>query len=321
MIRVVKPGALMTIQDLGRPGLEHWGVAPAGAADALALRAANLLLGNPEGAPAIEMSLVGPTLEFTAEHRIAITGGDAPIRLFHPSVDQPQARPVWAAFGVRAGQQLEIGALTRGARLYLAVQGGIVAERPLGSASTHRPSKLGPALVGRGAQIRACTHPEPGRFHPLRRLFASVHLEAWREAHQAGHIDLRMTPGPDFSCLTDETAALLTGSVFAVHADSDRIALRFTGPALPVRADLPSRALPLGAVQVDPAGALFIMGVDAPTTGNYPILGSVVSADLWKLGQMRAGDAARLRFVTQVEAEDAMRTQEDWLASVAAKPR
>jgi allophanate hydrolase subunit 2 len=236
-------------------------------------------------------------------------------------VDQPQARPVWAAFGVRAGQQLEIGALTRGTRLYLAVQGGIAVDRPLGSASTHRPSKLGPALVGRGAQIRACTHPDPGRFHPLRRLFASVHLEAWREAQQAGHIDLRMTPGPDFQSLTDETAALLTASVFAVHPDSDRIALRFTGPALTLRADPPSRALPIGAVQVDPKGALFIMGVDAPTTGNYPILGSVISADLWKIGQRRAGDAARLRFITQPEAEQAMRLQEEWLASVLAKPK
>ena len=160
-IRVEKPGFLSTIQDLGRPGYAHLGISAAGAADPLALRLGNLLLGNDAGAAAIEMTLVGGTLAFESHAVVALTGADFEARL------EGREAPMWEAFDVRAGERLTLGTARSGVRCMVCVRGGIDAPRVLGSASTHLRSGVG-GLAGRalGAgdalQIGTASESRPG---------------------------------------------------------------------------------------------------------------------------------------------------------------
>src|SRR5215831_18928228 len=132
LIRVIKPGFLTTVQDLGRPGFAHLGVSPAGAADSLSFRLANRMVGNPSNTPALEITLVGPTLEFDAPARVAIFGA-------HTSTALPRN----TAFEVARGEKLAVGSLLDGARTYLAVGGGLAVPTVMNSCSTFLPASLG----------------------------------------------------------------------------------------------------------------------------------------------------------------------------------
>ena len=135
--KVLNPGLLTTIQDLGRPGYFHLGIPIGGAMDRLALRAANLLVGNDQGAAALESVFMGPQLEFEKDATVAVTGADLPAR-----VDGVEKEP-WTAFKVKAGQVLTFDYLRAGARAYIAVSGGITTPQYLGSRSTYAIGALG----------------------------------------------------------------------------------------------------------------------------------------------------------------------------------
>lgn len=315
MIRILKPGMLTTVQDLGRHGYTHWGIAPAGAADPVALRAGNRILGNPESAAALEITMLGPHIEFLEDHLVAITGGDAPLQLFDPSSAEEHTRPVWSTFLVTAGQVLRIGPLSRGSRLYLCVHGGIHVPDLLGSRASYLPGNLGPAPLQRDDLL--AIGPAPDKRPRLRRLLPALHLEAWREAAHLGYAPLRVTPGPQFDDFSDSAQNALLDADFEVAGDSDRLGLRLAGPHIdaPFDGQMPTQGVPLGAVQIPPSGQPILLGVDAQTTGGYPILASVISADLWKLGQLRPRDKVRFQPVLDDEARRLLLAQEVWLAA------
>jgi antagonist of KipI len=291
-IRVLSPGLQTTVQDLGRFGYTHFGVSASGAADPLALRAGNLLVGNVENAAALEMTLVGGAFEFETDAVIALTGSDFGAGL-----------PLWTAVEIKAGETVRCGATRSGARGYLAVRGGIGVPRVMGSASVHivtgvggRPLRAGDALPIGGAAIRRPRAVGP-RGRPRAPEFA-----------RSG--PLRVTPGPQAHWFSGE----LYGAAYQVAEESDRMGIRLRGPAIPSPAGhMLTEGVPLGAIQVPPDGQPIILFVEHQTTGGYPKPANVISADFWRLGQLRPRDEVRFERVTLQQALDLLRQQEQWL--------
>jgi KipI family sensor histidine kinase inhibitor len=287
-IRVISPGLQTTVQDLGRFGYTHFGVSASGAADPLALRAGNLLVGNAENAAALEMTLVGGSFEFEVDAVIALTGSDFGAGL-----------PLWTAVEIKAGVTVRCGATRSGARGYLAVRGGIGVPRVMGSASVHvmtgvggRPLRAGDVLPIGGAAIR---RPR------------AVPRRAPKFAHTG---PLRVTPGPQAHWFSDE----LYAAAYQVAEESNRMGIRLRGPAIPSPAGhMLTEGVPLGAIQVPPDGQPIILFVEHQTTGGYPKPANVISADFWRLGQLRPRDEVSFERVTLEQALDLLREQEQWL--------
>jgi antagonist of KipI len=289
-IRVLSPGLQTTVQDMGRFGWAHYGVSASGAADALALRAANLLVGNAENAAALEMTLVGGTFEFEQAATVAATGSDFSGEMPH-----------WTAFEVRGGQTLRFGATRSGARAYLAVRGGLAVPLTMGSASVHVMSGVGGRPVRAGDVLEigdaATGRPRPGAALPP---FAF-----------SG--PLRVTAGPQAEGFGEE----LYASAYTVSEESNRMGLRLRGPAIPSPAGgMLTEGTPLGAVQVPPDGQPIILFVEHQTTGGYPKPANVISADFWRLGQLRPRDPVLFELVSMEQAIELLRQQERWLYSL-----
>jgi antagonist of KipI len=290
-IRVLSPGLQTTVQDLGRFGWAHFGVSASGAADALALRAGNLLVGNAENAAALEMTLVGATLEFDAPAVIALTGSDFGAAL-----------PLWRAVEVKAGDTIRCGPTRTGARCYLAARGGLAVPKVMGSASVHvmtgvggRPLRKGDVLpIGddtvRKARVAQATPPG---------------------GQPAG--TLRVTPAAQADWFGDE----LFAAAYAVAEESNRMGLRLRGPAIPSPSGhMLTEGVPLGAIQVPPDGQPIVLFVEHQTTGGYPKPANVISADFWRLGQLRPRDQVSFERVTIEQAVDLLREQEKWIYSL-----
>jgi len=287
-IRVISPGTQTTVQDLGRFGWAHFGVSASGAADPLALRAGNLLVGNAENAAALEMTLVGGAFEFESDAVIALTGSDFGAGL-----------PLWSAVEIKAGQVVSCGATRSGARCYLTVRGGIGVPKVMGSASVHVMTGVGGRALRAGQVLPiggdAIRRPRP----PARGVPEYVR----------GGL-LRVTPGPQAEWFA---ADLYTGA-YEVTEESNRMGLRLRGPAIPSPSGhMLTEGVPLGAIQVPPDGQPIILFVEHQTTGGYPKPANVTSADFWRLGQLRPRDSVRFEQVSIEQAIDLLRDQEQWL--------
>ncbi len=304
-IHVLHPGFLTTVQDLGRPGWAHQGVSASGAADALSLRLGNRLCGNPEGAPALEMTLVGGRFEFGDAGVICLAGAD-----FGPALDGRPA-PLWTALPVRPGQVLQTGPTRGGARCYLCVRGGLDVPLVLGSVSTHLLTGLG-GLAGRplrkGDALAVRPHPQPPPVR-LQRLHPAA-LERLR-----GGDPLRVVAGPQADHFTAAAREAFHRAAYRVTETSDRMGLRLAGPALEKShsADLVTEGAPLGAVQVPRDGQPIILFVEHQTTGGYPKIANVISADFHRLGQLRPRDEVRFEAVSLAAALERLHEQEDLL--------
>lgn len=265
MLRVVAPGALTLLQDGGRHGATAMGVGRGGAVDQAALAAANLAVGNPPDAVALEAVLDGLVLEALAPCMVAISATGAPVT--------PRE------LGVGDVVRVATGAL--GLRRYVAVRGGIAAERVLGSSATDLFAGIGPAPLQAGDVLTlgdAVTgFPETVADPPL-----------------TGPV--RVHPGPRVDWFAAGAFEQFVATAWRVTAASDRTAARLTGPPLVrVIADelLPEGLLP-GAVQVPPSGEPIVFLADHPVTGGYPVIGVVDPADLRLVGQARPGAALTL---------------------------
>jgi biotin-dependent carboxylase-like uncharacterized protein len=276
---VLDPGVLTTVQDLGRPGFAHLGVPRSGALDGPALRLANRLVGNAEGAAGLETTLGGVRLRARQGCRVAVTGAEAAV------VVAGRAVPWGSAVPVPAGSEVVVGPAVRGLRSYLAVGGGIAVEEVLGSRSTDLLSGLGPAPLAAGTVLPL------GAAGPVPEEAAAVP----RPRDPVLHVDL----GPRADWFTDEALAALDGASYEVGAASNRIGLRLRGePVARSRAgELATEPMVLGAVQVPPNGQPVVFLADHPTTGGYPVLGVVREVDLPVCAQARPGD----RLVIRVE--------------------
>ncbi len=307
LLRVIEPGMHTTVQDLGRTGLGAIGVARGGAADPLSLRIGNRLVGNPDGAAALEMTLLGGSFTFEHDAIIVLTGGDV-----LPSIesgDGPREVPACIPIAIRAGERLTTGPIVRGVRTYLCIAGGIAVPRVLGSASTHLAAGFG-GFAGRalrhgdtlefGAISARSPSPELARSAPrfIERALARRVLRAVEGAH-AGTFDAPATRE-------------FWSRPFTASSRSDRVGVRLHGRiALAASGGtMPSEGMMCGAVQVPPGGEPIILLVDHPTTGGYPVIASTATVDLPVLGQLRPGDDVRFERITPEAARALLRQHE-----------
>ena len=301
VFRVLKPGLLSTLQDLGRHGYQRLGVSPGGAMDVFALRLANRLVGNPDNSLSLEITLAGAELEVLRDCEVALAGADLSAHL--------ESRPLacWENFFARAGQLLVFRQRRRGARAYLSVAGGFVAQNVLGSGSTDLRNGWG-GLQGRRLQRGDELFVQlPGRTD--RYSFWAVCPEALVEYHDP--FLLRVLECSQSELFGIETRRQFLAAEFAISADSNRMGYRLEGPRLgaPER-ELISEATPAGAIQVLPGGEALLLMADRQTVGGYPKIAVLISADLPKAAQLCPGHRVRFQEVSLPEAHRALVQQE-----------
>ncbi|GAA4852919.1 biotin-dependent carboxyltransferase family protein [Luteimicrobium xylanilyticum] len=284
MIEVLAPGPAAFVEDLGRPGCAGLGVGRSGAADRGALVRANLLLGNPPGAAAVEATLGGLRVRFTADHVVVLTGAPAPATLAGVPVG------VGAVLRARPGEVLELGIPPHGLRTYLAVRGGVDVPAVLGSRSWDVLAELGPATL-RGGEVLPVGEPAgPG---PVAERLVRAPGETW--TGDLGTPAVEVVGGLRDDWFADVAWETLLRESYRVTPDSNRVALRLAGAAVPraERGEYSSEGLVRGAVQVPPSGKPVVFLSDHPVTGGYPVIGVVTPAGCDALAQLRPGDDLR----------------------------
>ncbi|WP_210490121.1 biotin-dependent carboxyltransferase family protein [Rufibacter aurantiacus] len=318
-IKVEKPGLLTTVQDLGRYGFQKQGMVVSGAMDSFALRLANLLAGNPENAAALEITLSGPSLRFQEDSLIALAGANLSPKLNGKPI--PNHRPVF----VRKGTLLEFGAPVQGCRAYLAVAGGFSVPQVMGSASTYARAGVG-GYAGRALQKDDVL--------PIKE-YASEQLRYWQEKCPAAepflastwsispnvlptyseNPTLRVLLGPEYALFSENALKTFWSAEFKVSAAADRMGYRVDGPALDLKepVELLSSAVTFGTVQVTPSGNPIILMAEHQTTGGYPRIGQIISADFPLLAQVRPGSRLRFHQVSLAEAHQLYYRQEQTL--------
>jgi len=292
-MRVLKPGFLTTVQDLGRFGYSHLGISASGAADPVSLRLGNQLLDNEPSAPALEMTLVGGEFMFEEAALVAVTGSN-----FGATLDGAGV-PLWTSVQVLAGQVLRFGPAADGARCYLCIRGGFKVEKVLGSASTHLVTGIGGFQGRRLRKDDAVPFDESDGFPaPGRRFPADISAELMKRRY------LRVTEGPQTRRFPEGALRLFSSSPYQVSEEANRMGLRLKGPPLPRLGieDMITEGVPLGAIQVSPDGLPIILFVEHQTTGGYPKIANVISADLHRIGQLRPRDTVRFVFVSVNDA-------------------
>jgi len=305
VIQVQEPGLFTTVQDLGREGFGPLGVSASGAADAISLRLGNRLVGNAEGAAGLEMTLLGGTFLFPEGAVIALAGSD------FGAMQDGKPVELWTPFESRPGQALRLGPTRSGARCYLCVRGGIEVKLFLGSASTHILSGLGGhdgRALRKGDVLNIGAASASAR---ERRLTAPALKEL-----QPRKI-LRVTPGPQSDWFPESARRLFYESRYRVAEESNRMGIRLEGAIIPVPSggEMISEGVSLGAIQVPEGGKPIILSVEQQTTGGYPKIANVISADFHSLGQLRPRDEIRFERVDWETARELLREQEELIAS------
>lgn len=321
--KVLSPGLMSTLQDLGRIGYQKEGINTSGAMDVISLRAANLLVGNEEDEAALEITLIGPTLEFTADTLIAITGAN-----LSPQIDGMPVkmnRPV----AVIAGSVLKFGGCVKGCRAYLAVAGGYDVPQVMGSKSTYvrggvggykgrnlmkgdildsgvassSASRLMKSLLDRGAKS----------FRAASWFVGLPHLSKGRAGQPIG-----ITQGLQMGAFTDESLHQLVAAPYRITTSSDRMGYRLEGPKLLLKEPLEmiSEIAVFGTVQVPADGNPIVLMADHQSIAGYPKIAQVIAADLPRLAQMKPGEKLSFAEVSQEEAEDRLLEQERYLCSL-----
>ncbi len=294
VLRVEKPGLFTTVQDLGRPNAISAGVPPGGAMDRFAHRAANLLVGNEDGAATLECALRGPELVVLRSCLVAITGAD-----FDPRVNG-RAAHTWTGIFLSRGDELTFAGRRSGARAYVAVAGGIAGDRWLGSLSTYMLAARGGMhgrLLTAGDVIAVAGQPSAPAISGRH---LGNHLRPDYRDHTLGAI-----AGPHITWLGPEGRKVLFGSAFKVSRDADRMGYRLEGPVLDTSGDeLLSFGLAAGAVQVPRSGQPILLMADHQTAGGYPVVATVASAAMPVAAQLLPGDEVSF---AEVSIEAALR--------------
>jgi len=299
-LTVISPGLLTTVQDLGRWGRQDYGVPVAGPMDALAHRIANAAVGNPADAATLEMTLLGPELRFEQDAIFAVAGADLEPTLDHRSVQRgvpTRARP---------GQVLRFGPPVSGTRAYLAIAGGVLTPPVLGSRATHVLSAMG-GIDGRPLKA--------GDRLPLAAPGVRVGGRPWPHAAPASparRARVRVLPGPQDDFFDEAAFERLQSTVFTISSQSNRMGYRLTGVAIPRASDreMVSDATVVGGIQVPSSGDPILLMADRQTSGGYPQIATVITADLPLAGQLAPGDQIEFRICSRREAIAALIEQE-----------
>ncbi len=308
-LKVIQPGLLTTIQDLGRPGYFHLGIPIGGAMDRMAMRAANMLVGNDEAAAGLEAVFMGPELEFSSDATVAVTGAEIPILL------DGEEQPGWTGFPVKAGQILKFGFLKAGARAYIAVSGGIDTPPALGSRSTYAIGALG------GIEGRAIASGDELPVGASGRVEAGATISEKLRRMSSSPTELRVLPGLYWHRITETAQAGFFDDEWKVAPEADRMGYRFRGgkPLDFVEREAPFGAgsdpsnivdgcYPYGSIQVPGGTEPIVLHRDAVSGGGYFMIGTVISADMDLIGQLQPH--MPVKFV-EVSMEQALKARSD----------
>jgi antagonist of KipI len=296
VIRILDAGPQTTVQDAGRTGQLRYGIPPSGPVDRVAFVLANRLVGNPDGAAALECTLIGPRFEAEADCAVAVTGADMPV-----SVNGMEA-PRWATLALRAGDVVKLGPARAGVRGYVALAGGLDVPLVMGSRATYLRGRLG-GLHGRALRkddrLRALAAPMP----------RARRVDPRAIPDYGGEPTLRVVLGPQADRFTREGIGALLGSSYEMLPQSDRMGARLRGPRIAHTRghDIISDGIALGSIQVPGDGQPIVLLVDRQSTGGYTKVATVCSFDIGRIGQVKPGQSVRFRAVTVDEAHRLLR--------------
>ena len=300
-IRVLKAGMLTTVQDLGRNGYQSQGFSVAGVMDVRSFKIANLLLDNPENEAVLEFTLIGPTLQFTSDTIIAITGGD-----FQPTVNGEPA-PMYTALYMKRGDILKFGSARTGSRGYIAFSSYLDIPVVMGSRCTNLKSKIG------GYKGRKLKDEDYIGFRIKRRYlpyFLSRKLDL--DEFDEEEVTLRVVMGPQDDMFTKQGIHTLLSETYTVTSDFDRMGCRLEGPFIASKngSDIISDGIAFGSIQVPAHGKPIVLLADRQTTGGYAKIATVATVDIPKLVQRKTDHKIRFKAIT-VEEEQKLYLEEE----------
>jgi len=297
VIEVVKAGRWTTVQDRGRPGYERFGIPPGGVADWFAASVANRLVGNDPDAALLECTATGPALRFEDDSVAAVAGGQ--------TANAASCR----AISMTGGSVLEVGPIGPGLRAYIAVGGGIDVPIVLGSRSFCQHGAFGGGFNRPLADGDRLAIGDARRGQPLDGEWPLSHRLPFR-----GPWEVRAIPGPHHVAFAGAALHRLTSTACRITPQLDRMGMRIATPGLRLQAaEILTTPVTAGAIQVTPSGELIVLLVDHQTTGGYPVIATVINADLPLLAQARPGETVRFRDVDAAEAARASRRLTGWL--------
>lgn len=303
-ITIIEAGISDTIQDLGRYGFAHLGINPGGAMDKIAATVANYLVGNPAEEAVVELHFPASEIRFDAAVVMALSGAD-----FSPMLNNA-AIPVNTPVLVPAGSVLRFRGMKAGMRCYLAIAGGLELTRWLNSYSTNLKAKAG-GYQGRRLQPgdRLEFRSAELQLHDLVPHVLNWHADVAPFYHDPGF--LRVIPGNEYPLLDECAVTILDGNSFSIGLQSDRMGYRMNGTPLQltIHKEMISSAVTMGTVQLLPNGQLIILMADHQTTGGYPRVAHVISADLPRLAQLRPNTQIRFQVTSTEEAMLALQHQ------------
>ena len=288
-IKIIKAGLLTTIQDMGRYGYQETGMAVSGVMDTRSASLANILAGNDEGEGVLEVTMMGPTIEFTADNIIAVTGGDLGAALNGAPI------PRYEAVLVKAGQTLSFAAPKSGARAYVSFAGGLDVPVVMGSKSTNLKSKIG-GFEGRKLEAG----DEIGFTAPKTSLPNMSARKLPVPDFSAREHEIRVVLGPQDDCFPQSSIDTFFNNVYTISNEYDRMGCRMQGEVIKhkVGGDIITDGISFGAVQVPSHGNPIVMMADHQTTGGYTKIGNVISVDLPILAQCMPGHKIHFKWIS-----------------------
>lgn len=303
--KIINPGLFTTLQDSGRFGFESLGVPTSGAMDEFAFKVANILVGNKASESVLEITLLGPTIEFLDECLISVTGANMQPKL------NDRLQPNWSSFQVEKGDILSFSPVKEGCRVYLAVAGGFKAREVMGSTSTYLRGKIG-GIDGRplkkGDILEIKTKVSDAKPYRVKKEYIPSYESS---------VKVRIILGPQDDYFSTDAIDKFLSSTYEVTKDSDRMGFRLEGPAItPNKYDIITDGLIPGAIQIPGNGKPIIMMKDAQTTGGYVKIANVISSDLSKLAQLKPGDKISFELIELETAHEILREKEGLLEKI-----
>lgn len=304
MLKIIEPGLLTTVQDSGRSGFQKYGICVAGVMDSFSAICGNLLVENSENEAVLEVTILGPRIEFLHDTIIAITGGDLSPLLNNSPIG------MWESVIAKKGDELSFGGLRSGCRAYIAIAGGIDVPVVMGSRSTYLRGNLG------GFNGRALAEGDELPVGKIAKDIKEIGLRKMPEEFipiYRNKTQLHIIPGPQDDCFSEEDKEIFLNSEYEVTNQSDRMGYRLKGPVIKHKKgpDIISDGIPPGGIQIPGHGNPIIMLADRQTTGGYTKIATVISTDLGLVAQGKPGDIFQFKITTLEEAYNLLKNERD----------
>lgn len=313
-IKVTNAGLLATIQDLGRYGLQKYGIIVGGAMDPVALRLANILVGNKENEAAIEITMFGTELFFENDHVIAITGAD-----LEPKINRTTSAPMWRPFLMKKGDSLKFNNTKSGTRAYLSISGGFCVPSVMGSKSTYIQAKIGGykgRVLKENDTLKIGKYSDQAKvlYKYLKRKKTDVNwfIDYSHIYHIESSTEIRVLKGSEFNLFTEYSQQAFLNSSFEISLNANRMGYQLNGEKLTLsnKTELLSEGVTYGTIQVPNNGQPIILMVERQTIGGYPKIAQVITVDIPKLAQMGPKDTITFKVVSIKKAEELLMERE-----------